>query len=104
MLIWKVKQQIPIWDYSSISREGYIALPNFEKETLIRNYYVDMKSKGGGKFDNILLTMPRQFKSKESVKQIWMHAESKVMQGCFYCGKFVISSLRLKMNVRLRVC
>ena len=31
--------------------------------------------------------MPRQFTSKESVKLIWMQAESKVMQGCFYCGK-----------------
>ena len=44
-LFEKFMQQIPIWDYSSISREGYIALPNFEKETSIRNYYVDMKSK-----------------------------------------------------------
>ena len=87
-LFEKFMQQIPIWDYSSISREGYVALPNFEKEALIRNYYVDMKSKGGGKFDNILLIMPRQFNSKESVKQIWMHSESKVMQGSFYCGKF----------------
>ena len=30
--------------------------------------------------------MPRQFKSKESVKLIWSQAESKVVQGCFYCG------------------
>ena len=84
----KFMLQISICDYSSISREGYIALPNFEKEALIGNYYVDMKSKGGGKFDNILLITPRQFKSRESVKKIWMHTESKVMQGCFYCGKF----------------
>ena len=46
-----------------------------------------MKSRGGGKFDDTFLVMPRQFRSKESVKQIWMHAESKVMQGYFYCGK-----------------
>ena len=31
--------------------------------------------------------MPRQFHSKESVKKILTHAESKVMQGCFDCGK-----------------
>ena len=31
--------------------------------------------------------MPRQFKFKESVKLTWMQAESKVMQGCFHCGK-----------------
>ena len=31
--------------------------------------------------------MPRQFQSKESVKKILTHAESKVMQGCFDCGK-----------------
>ena len=50
----KFMQQFPIWDYNSIRREGYIALPNFEKEKIIRNHYVDMKSIGGGKFDNIL--------------------------------------------------
>ena len=53
-LFGKFMQQSPIWDYNSIRREGYIALPNFEKEKIIRNYYVDMKSIGGGKFDNIL--------------------------------------------------
>ena len=36
---------------SEISKESYIALSNFEKEKLIRNYYSDIKSRGSGKFD-----------------------------------------------------
>ena len=48
-----------------------------------------MKSRGSGKFDIIFFIMPnrQRFKSKNSVKLIWMQAESKVMQGCSYCGK-----------------
>ena len=69
-------QQIPIWDYSSISRESYIALSNFEKEKLIRNYYSDMKSRGSGKFDifyfSSVIIMPQQIKSRASLKFIWM--------------------------------
>ena len=88
-LFGKLMHQIPIWDYSSISKASYTALANFEKEKLIRNYYSDMKSRGCGKFSIIFFIMPnwRQFKLKDSVKFIWMQAESKVMQGCFYCGK-----------------
>ena len=88
-LFGKFVQQIRIWDYSSISREGFIAISNFEKENLIRNYYLHMKSRGSGKFDIIFFIMPnrQQFKSMDSVKLVWMQVESKVMQGCFYCGK-----------------
>ena len=48
-----------------------------------------MKRRGSGKFDIIFFIMPnsRQLKLKDSVKLIWIQAESKVMQGCFYCGK-----------------
>ena len=56
-LFGKFMQQIPIWDYSSTSRGSYIALSNFEKEKLIRNYYFDMKSRGSGKFDIIFFIM-----------------------------------------------
>ena len=52
-LFGKFIQQIPIWDYSSVSSEGYIALPNFEKEKLIHNYYSDLKKRGSSKFDII---------------------------------------------------
>ena len=53
-------QQISILDYSSISRESYIALSYFEKEKLIRNYYFDMKSRGSGNFDIIIFIMPKR--------------------------------------------
>ena len=84
-LCGKFMQQIPIWDYTSISRKSYIELSNFKKEKLTRNCYSDMKSRGSGKFDIIFFIMPsrRQLKLKDSVKLIWMQAESKVMQGCF---------------------
>ena len=53
-------QQISIWDYSSISRESYIALSYFEKEKLIRNYYFDMKSRGSSNFDIIFFIMSKR--------------------------------------------
>ena len=101
--------QIPIWDYSSISRESYIALYNFEKEKSIRNYYFDLKIRGSGKFDIFHFFLEslcrRQFKSREAVKLILIQAEGKVMQGCFYSRKCEdCNILKLKMNVRLRVC
>ena len=48
-----------------------------------------MKRRGSGKFDIIFFIMPnsRQLKSKDSVKLIWIQAESKVMQGCFLLWK-----------------
>ena len=56
-----------------------------------------MKSRGNSKFVNIFFIMAnhRQYKSKDSVKLIWMEAESKLMNGCFYyekcknCNKFL---------------
>ena len=33
-LFGKFMEQIPIWNYSSISRESYIALFNFEKKEI----------------------------------------------------------------------
>ena len=45
---------------SEISKESYIALSNFEKEKLIRNYYFDMKSRGSGNFDIIFFIMPKR--------------------------------------------
>ena len=50
-LFGKFMQQMPIWDYRSISRESYIALSNFEKEKLILNYYFDTQRRGTDKFD-----------------------------------------------------
>ena len=58
-LFGKFMQQIPIWEYCSISRDSYTALPNVEKEKLIRSYYNDMKSRGSGKFDTILFYFSR---------------------------------------------
>ena len=46
-----------------------------------------MKSRGGGKFDNTFLVMPRQFRSKQSVKQIWMRAESNSYARLFLLWK-----------------
>ena len=53
-LFGKFMQQIPIWEYCSISRDSYIGLPNVEKEKLIHSYYNDMESRGSGKFVIIL--------------------------------------------------
>ena len=50
-LFGKFMLQIPIWDNSSISKDSYIALSNFDKEILIVNYYFDRKSRGSSKFD-----------------------------------------------------
>ena len=47
-------QQIPVWEYCSVSRDSYIALPNAEKEKLICSYYNDVKSRGSDKFDIFL--------------------------------------------------
>ena len=69
-LFGKFMQQIPIWDYSSISRESYVVLSNFEKKKLICHYYSDIKSRSRGNIDIIFSIMPNQFKSKDSVKLI----------------------------------
>ena len=88
--IIKMKMDVPQPEAQVEIDPDLLALSKFEKEKLIHNYYSDMKSRGRGKFDIYFFStiiMPRQFKSKESVKLIWMQAKSKVMQGCFYCGK-----------------
>ena len=36
-------KQIAIWDYSSISRDSYLALSCEEKEKLVKSYYLNMK-------------------------------------------------------------
>ena len=44
-------KQITIWDYFSITKEQYLAIPEQEKRVKISQYYSDMKSKtGGGEF------------------------------------------------------
>ena len=42
--------KVAVWDYASITREGYPALSHDEKEKLIRRYYSDMKSRSSGEF------------------------------------------------------
>ena len=42
-------QKITEWDYSCITREHYLSLPNHEKEAMIKKYYFDMKSGTCGK-------------------------------------------------------
>ena len=37
-------KKITVWDYSCISREHYLSLPNHEKQSMIKKYYYDMKS------------------------------------------------------------
>ena len=36
-------KKITVWDYSCISREHYLSLPNHEKQSMIKKYYY-MKS------------------------------------------------------------
>ena len=50
-LFGKFMEPISIWNYSSISRESYIAPFNLKINKLIHNYYSDMKSRGSGNFD-----------------------------------------------------
>ena len=40
---------ITIWDYSCITKEHYLSLPNHEKEAMLKKYYIDMKSRTCGK-------------------------------------------------------
>ena len=42
--------RVAIWDYFGLSKTEYFALPESEKRVKISQYYVDMKSKGVGKF------------------------------------------------------
>ena len=42
-------KRMPVWDYSCVTREHYISLPNHEIEGLIKKYYFDMKSRTCGK-------------------------------------------------------
>ena len=44
-------KQIAIWDYSSISRNSYLALSYKEREKLIKNYYHDVKNRSSGEFN-----------------------------------------------------
>ena len=37
-------KKIIVWDYSCISREHYLSLPNHEKQSMIKKCYYDMKS------------------------------------------------------------
>ena len=41
--------KITVWDYSSVSREDYLSLPNHEKEAMLCKYYTDMKGRSSGK-------------------------------------------------------
>ena len=38
-------KRITIWDYSCITKEHYLSLPNHEKEVMLKKYYFDMKSR-----------------------------------------------------------
>ena len=38
-----------IWDYSCITREHFLSLPNNEKEAMIKKHYNNMKSRTCGK-------------------------------------------------------
>ena len=42
-------KRITVWDYSCITREHYLSLPNHEKEAMIKKYYFDMKCRMYGK-------------------------------------------------------
>ena len=38
-------RRIIIWDYSCITREHFLSLPNNEKEAMIKRYHKDMDDK-----------------------------------------------------------
>ena len=42
-------KRITIWDYSCITREHYLSLPNHEKEVLLKKCYQDMETRTCGK-------------------------------------------------------
>ena len=42
-------KRITVWDYSFITREHYLSLPNHENEAMIKKYYFDMKYRTYGK-------------------------------------------------------
>ena len=42
-------QKITVWDYSCITREHCLSLPNHEKEAMIKKHYFNMKSRTCGK-------------------------------------------------------
>ena len=43
-------KQITMWDFFSISKEQYLAIPEQEKRVKISQYYSDMRSKSTGEF------------------------------------------------------
>ena len=49
-LFGQFMKKVTIWDYTSITRDTYLALFHDEKKKLFRRYYSDMKSRGSGKF------------------------------------------------------
>ena len=48
-LFGKFMKNVSIWDYTSISRDSYLALSHDEEEKLIWSYSSNMKSRGSGK-------------------------------------------------------
>ena len=42
-------KRITIWDYSCITREHYLSVPNREKEVLLKKHYLDMNNRACGK-------------------------------------------------------
>ena len=48
-------KRVTIWDYSCITREHYLSLPNHEKEVMLKKYYYDMKSRTCGKILSFLI-------------------------------------------------
>ena len=41
-------KRITIWDYSFITREHYLSVPNHEKEVLLKKHYLDMNNRACG--------------------------------------------------------
>ena len=39
-LFMEFMNKVTVWDYMAISREHYLALPDFEKQNIIREYYL----------------------------------------------------------------
>ena len=52
-LFGQFMEKVTVWDYANVSKENYLSLSHYDKEKIIKQYYFDMKSRSGGKFESI---------------------------------------------------
>ena len=86
-------KRITVWDYSYITREHYLSLPNHEKEAMIKKYFFDLKSRTCGKILLFFLLRLKLFEMffvnyfarQELVNKLLTDGEIDVKKVYWYC-------------------